>query len=246
MSKSKKWSRPPDSLTLQDGEVHIWRVALDQRDEVVDEFWKTLEPYEIDRANRFHFETHRRGFVVSRGFLRRVIGSYLGTRPDVLRFSYGPYGKPALNGPQQQSRLRFNLSHSHGVALFAFTEDKQLGVDVEHMREDFASEEIARRFFSRLEVESLCSLPVEQQIAAFFRCWTRKEAYIKATGKGLSQSLDQFDVTLAPEVPAALLRVSDDELERWSMFDVDVGEGYAGALAVEGHVTGIKHWEWSD
>ena len=245
MSESKKWSRPPDSLTLQNGEVHVWRVELDQRDEVVDEFWKTLEPSETDRANRFHFETHRRGFVVSRGFLRLVIGRYFGTSPGALRFSYGPSGKPALNGPHQDSRLRFNLSHSHGVALFAFTEDKQLGVDVEHVREDFASEEIARRFFSRSEFESLCSLPVEQQVAAFFRCWTRKEAFIKATGKGLSQPLDAFDVTLAPEVPAALLRVSDDEAERWSMFDVEVGEGYAGALAVEGRVTRIRHLGWS-
>ena len=228
---------------MQDGEVHVWRVELDQRAEVVDEFWKSLEPYESDRANRFHFETHRRGFVVSRGFLRWAIGRYLRTRPDGLRFSYGPYGKPALDGPNQDSRLRFNLSHSHGVALFAFTEDKQLGIDVEHIREDFATEEIARRFFSRLEVESLCSLPVEQQTGAFFRCWTRKEAFIKATGKGLSQSLDQFDVTLAPEVPAALLSVSDDEAKRWSMFDVEVGEGYAGALCVEGRVTEVSYWE---
>lgn len=245
MSESKKWSRPPDSLALQEGEVHVWRLELDQRDEVVDRFWETLEPSEIDRANRFHFEKHRRGFVVGRGFLRHVIGSYLGTSPDALRFSYGPYGKPALDGPHQDSSLRFNLSHSHGVALFAFTEDKQLGVDVEHIRADFASEEIARRFFSRSEVESLCALPVEQQVAAFFRCWTRKEAFIKATGKGLSQSLDRFDVTLAPEVPAALLHVSDDEAERWSMFDVEVGEGYAGALAVEGEVSVVRFWEVS-
>lgn len=245
MSESKKWTPPPDSPKLKEGEVHVWRVELDQRDEVVDEFCKTLEPCEIDRAKRFHFETHRRGFVVSRGFLRRAIGRYLGARPDALRFSYGPYGKPALNGPHQESRLRFNLSHSHGVALFAFTEDRQLGVDVEHMREDFASEEIARRFFSRSEVESLCSLPVEQQVPAFFRCWTRKEAFIKATGKGLSQSLDQFDVTLAPDVAAALLRVSEDEARRWSMFDVDVGEGYAGALCVEGRVMGLSYWEVS-
>ena len=237
MSKSKIWTPAPDSPRFQEGEVHVWRAELDQPDEVLEKFWKTLAPEEVDRANRFHFEKHRRHFVVGRGFLRELIRRYTGEKPETLRFSYGPYGKPALSGP-----LRFNMSHSGGVALFAFAEEKLLGVDVEHVRADFASEDIARRFFSAAEFESLCGLAVEEKVAAFFRCWTRKEAFIKATGKGLSQALDGFDVTLAPDVPAALLRVNDDAAERWSLFDVEVGEGYAGALAVEGYVSRIKHW----
>lgn len=240
------WSQPGDSLTLQTGEVHVWRVELAQPDHLVEEFRKTLEPQEIDRANRFHFERNRRDFIVGRGFLRYIVGRYLETKAEAVRFSYGPYGKPALNGPHKDSRLRFNMSHSHGVGLFAFNEDHQLGIDVEHVRADFASEDIARRFFSPLEVETLCALPKEERVAAFFRCWTRKEAYIKATGMGLSQSLDGFDVTLAPEVPAALLRASEDNVSRWSLFDVEVGEGYAGALAVEGEVAKVRFWEVSN
>jgi 4'-phosphopantetheinyl transferase len=241
MSESKIWSKPPDSLTLQGGEVHVWRIDLEQPVHLVEEFRKTLEPHEIDRANRFHFERHQRDFIVARGFLRYLVGRYLRTNAEAVRFSYGPYGKPALN--DEDNDLRFNMSHSHGVAVYAFAENRQLGIDVEHIRADFASEDIEQRFFSAFEVESLCGLPAAERVAGFFRCWTRKEAYIKATGKGLSQSLDGFDVSLAPSVPAALLRASDDTVDRWSMFDVEVGEEHAGALVVEGEVSVIKYWE---
>ncbi len=239
MSQSKIWTPPPDSPKFDKGEVHVWCAALAQPDELVQKFEKTLGSDEIDRANRFHFERHRRDFVVGRGLLRELVGKYLGEKPETLNFSYGPYGKPALN-----KNLHFNMSHSHGVALFAFSEDCQIGVDVEHIRADFASEEIARRFFSAPEVETFSALPEDEKVEAFFRCWARKEAFIKATGMGLSQPLDAFDVTLAPGVPARLIRVRDDEAERWEMFDVEVGEGYAGALAVEGRVSGISHWEY--
>ena len=136
--------------------------------------------------------------------------------------------------------LRFNLSHSNEVALLAVTLEAELGVDVEHMRADFASEDIARRFFSRAEVEAFNALPKEEQVAAFFRCWTRKEAYIKAIGKGLSQALDAFDVTLAPGAAAELTRAEDDDVSRWLLRDIHVGEGYAGALIVERPVAEVR------
>jgi 4'-phosphopantetheinyl transferase len=136
--------------------------------------------------------------------------------------------------------LRFNLSHSNEVALLAVALDAELGVDVEHVRPDFAGEDIARRYFSRAEVEVFNKLPQDERVAAFFRCWTRKEAYIKAIGKGFSQALDAFDVTLAPGVAPALLRAEDDDASRWWMTDVDVGEGYAGALLVERPVAEVR------
>jgi 4'-phosphopantetheinyl transferase len=154
-----------------------------------------------------------------------------------LRFIYGDYGKPALASGQD---LRFNLSHSKEVALLGVTRNAELGVDVEHIRADFATEDIARRFFSRAEVEVFNALPVEEQVAAFFRCWTRKEAYIKAIGKGLSQPLDKFDVALAPGVPPALLQAEDDDASRWALSDIDVGKGYAGALVVERPVAEVR------
>ena len=226
--------------SLEPGEVHVWRLELVQPDDVLDTFWTTLEADETQRANRFHFEKHRRAFVVGRGFLRDVLSDYVNAKPESLRFSYGAYGKPALNGEHKNARLRFNMSHSHNLALLAITEDNQIGVDVEYMRADFASADIAQRFFSRAEVATFNSLADEERVAAFFRCWTRKEAFIKATGKGLSQSLDGFDVTLAPGVAAELLRVDQEDATRWFLSDIDVGSEYAAALAVEGRVSKIK------
>ncbi|HJT27362.1 MAG TPA: 4'-phosphopantetheinyl transferase superfamily protein [Pyrinomonadaceae bacterium] len=231
------WTEPPQSPSLEAHTVHVWRISLDQPDDRLARFRRTLEPDELNRASRFHFEKHQRHFIVARGFLRSVVARYLETRPEALQFSYGAYGKPGL---ASEHVLRFNLSHSHEVALLAVALDAELGVDVEHIRADFASEEIARRFFSRAEVEVFNALPKEEQVEAFFRCWTRKEAYIKAIGKGLSQALDAFDVTLAPDVQPALLRVEGDDASRWLLRNVDVGEGYAGALAVERPVAEVR------
>jgi 4'-phosphopantetheinyl transferase len=243
MSKSTTWSQAPASLSLEGGDVHVWRVDLEQTDEVVRKFRGTLESDELFRADRFHFERDRRAFTVSRGFLRHVIGRYLETKPEAVRFFYGHYGKPALDGEHKCSPLRFNMSHSRGVGLVAVTESKELGVDVEYIRADFASEDIARRFFSPCEVEAFNALATEQRVAAFFRCWTRKEAYIKAVGLGLSQPLDGFDVTLAPDTPPALLRADRDDVSRWSLSDIDVDNDYAAALVVEGQISNIRFWQ---
>ncbi len=237
MDKSSNWIEPPDVLSLEAGQVHVWQIFLDQEDAVLDRFRRTLAPEELERAGRFHFERLQRHFVAGRGFLRHVLARYLDKKPEELTFSYNSYGKPSLAGEQS---LQFNMSHSHEVGLVAVTRDAAVGVDVEHIRADFASDEIARRFFSRLEVETFNSLPKEDQVAAFFRCWSRKEAYIKAIGKGLSQPLDGFDVTLAPDKPAALLRAGDEDKVTWSMCDLDVGQDYASALAVEGVLDSIS------
>jgi 4'-phosphopantetheinyl transferase len=237
MSESPTWPQSPASPSLESGDVHVWRVDLEPPEDVVQQFRSTLEDDEVFRADRFHFEKDRRAFTVSRGFLRYVIGRYSETRPEAVRFSYGPYGKPALD-----CELRFNVSHSRAVGLVAVTKSKELGVDVEYIRADFASEDIARRFFSPREVEVFNALPKEHQVAAFFRCWTRKEAYIKAIGRGLSQPLDGFDVTLAPDVAPALLRADEDDASRWSLNDIDVGTDYAAALAIQGRVSNIRYF----
>jgi len=239
MTEAQRWSEPPEALSLATGEVHVWRLALDQPDNVLAEFRSTLEPHELERASRFHFEKHGRHFVVGRGGLRYVLAHYLDVKPEEFRFSYGAYGKPALVG----EGLRFNVSHSHGMALFAVSADREIGVDVECIRADFATEEIAQRFFSRVEVAALNRLEKQEQIAAFFRCWTRKEAYIKAIGRGMSEPLDAFDVTLAPDETAALLRAEGQDVSHWTMFDIDVGDNYAGALLAEAPVSQIRLWQ---
>lgn len=231
------WSQPPEALSLSSGEIHVWRARLDEPAEsqhgLQENFLRLLAEDERARASRFHFEKHRRRFVLARGFLRLLLGRYLETKPEEVSFSYGPYGKPALGG--ERTQLRFNASHSHELALYAFVQDHEIGVDVEFIKKDLKTEEIADHFFSAAEIQSLTTLPDVEKTAAFFRCWTRKEAYIKAIGSGLSHPLDEFDVTLAPHEPAVLLRDhrDPDAAARWSMLNLELGD-YAGALAVEG------------
>ena len=245
-SETSIWSSPSESPArpaLLEDEVHVWRLRLDRSPE---EFLALLDTDELARANRFYFEKDRKHFLVARGFLRLLLGRYLRLEPGQLQFSYGAWGKPALDGKFRESRLRFNMSHSHGVALYAVTEGREIGIDVEHVRPDFASDNVARRFFSPLEVDVFSELPEDDRVAAFFRCWTRKEAYIKATGRGLSQPLDGFDVTLGSGDSVALLRTDDGSHERWQLVDIAVGPGYAGALAVEKPVGKIRYWNADD
>src|SRR5689334_19989736 len=187
------WSAPPPALTLSNGEVHVWRAPLEQPDALQEMFLRSLAEDERARASRFHFEKHRRRFVVARGYLRTLLARYLDVQPDEVRFAYGHYGKPSVD---HAHGLRFNMSHSHEVAVYAFVQEQEIGVDVEYIKTDFATEDIARKFFSKQEADALMSLPKDEQGRAFFRCWTRKEAYIKAIGSGLSHPLNEFDVSL--------------------------------------------------
>jgi 4'-phosphopantetheinyl transferase len=247
MSTLAAWPSPPQRLSLESEDVHVWRAKLDQPSETLQALLRLLSPDESERAWRFYFRKDREHFIVARGVLRRILGSYLSLEPSSLRFAYSNYGKPALAGIMDQPTLRFNLSHSGELALYGFTLGREIGLDLEFRREDFAGLEIAERFFSAREVEVLRSLPPQLRTEGFFNCWTRKEAYIKAVGLGLSLPLDQFDVSLSPGEPAALLRTGDDEREtaRWSLKALTPAEGYSAALAVEGHDWHLKHWHWT-
>jgi 4'-phosphopantetheinyl transferase len=192
-----------------------------------------LSADERDRAARFHFERDRRYYCAARGILRILLGGYVKTPPPELNFAYSEKGKPALASPCVGSRLAFNVSHSGDLALLGFTPLRHIGVDIEKIREDFDSAAIARRFFSSQEQIQLSSLPSHQQHQAFFRCWTRKEAFIKAIGEGLSHPLSQFDVTLNDSGTVSLTtRPEAAQAERWWLQSVDAGAGYAAAFAV--------------
>jgi 4'-phosphopantetheinyl transferase len=195
-----------------------------------------LSEDEAARADRFHFAHDRNHFIVARGMLRVILGRYLRRPPAGLRFDYNAYGKPELRAAADGSRLRFNLSHAAGVALYCVADGRRVGVDVEYVREGAAYEEIAGHFFSERERASLAALPPEARARAFFNCWTRKEAYIKARGEGLSIPLDSFDVSLSPGEPVALLCTRDDALEasRWSLRELALGPDYVAAVAAEG------------
>jgi 4'-phosphopantetheinyl transferase len=247
ISSPDQWLPAPSRPRLERDEVHIWRAALNQEPAQVRIFSDSLAPDERQRASRFHFQHHREHFIVARGVLRFILSRYLDSTPELIRFSYNRYGKPALDTTAGDESLRFNVSHSGGLALYAVTRDHEIGLDIEAVRADFASLEIAERFFSASEVATLSALPAEQQTAAFFNCWTRKEAYIKALGEGLSHSLQSFAVSLIPGELAALLSSEEDPAEpaRWSLVELHPGAGYAAALAFEGALSAVRLWQWS-
>jgi len=228
------WRPPQGDLELTSEEIHVWRAGLDQPPSAVESLLQILSPDERSRAGRFYFQKDRDHYIVARGVIRKLLGQYLGAEPERLRFCYNSYGKPALAPEIGGDSLKFNVSHSHGLATFAVTRGWELGVDLELIRPDFATMEIAEHFFSRWEIEALRALPPEARAQAFFNCWTRKEAYVKARGQGLSLPLDQFAVSLAPGEPAALLHVEGDpeEARRWSLRELHLDPGYAGAIAV--------------
>jgi len=245
---SHVWGRAPTDLALASDAVHVWRVPLTLPATEVHSLQRLLSPDELDRAARFYFEADRQRFIMARGVLRRILSRYLGLEPQQLRFCYSHYGKPDLAPAAGMRPLRFNLSHSHTLALYAVTCGREVGIDVEYLRTNFAHEEIAARFFSARENTTLQTLPPHLRYAAFFTCWTRKEAYIKAHGEGLSLPLEQFDVSLAPGAPAALLATRHDPLaaSRWSLQELQPGPGYVAALAVEGHGWRLACWQWAE
>jgi 4'-phosphopantetheinyl transferase len=244
--RASLWCLPPESLKAVRDEVHVWLLTLDQSPSYVRSLLTILSEDEQDRANRFHFQKDHDHYVVARATLRIILGRYLGAGPNLLRFSYTYYGKPSLEKEFEGESLRFNLSHSHGLALLAVTRGRELGVDIEWIRAGIADEEIAERFFSEKEVRVLRGLPKDLQDQAFFNCWTRKEAYIKAKGEGLSMPLAIFDVSLAPGEPAALLETRGDPLEsaRWSLRELITAPDFAAAIAVEGDDWGLRCWRW--
>ena len=247
-TSSQPWPSPPDQLSLGAAEVHVWRASLEQPPEIVEGLRQLLSTDEQTRAARFHFEKDRRHFIVARGVLRKLLGRYLEIAPTDLRFAYADHGKPALAPEiaEQVTPLKFNLAHSGGLAVYAFSCLGEIGVDLEHIKPEFTGDDIARRFFSTTEVACLDQLPADARALAFFNCWTRKEAFIKAKGIGLSLALDQFDVTLAPDQKAELLRTRWDESEadRWSLRTLEIGAGYVGAVALEAHNWQLNCWEF--
>ncbi len=183
---------------------------------------------------------------MARGLLRQLLGSYLQLPGQDIAFVYGDHGKPELAAPQAQSGLCFNISHAQGVALLAFARHCEVGVDIEQVRPLDDGEQIAERFFSRNEVAVFTAVPPEQKPQAFFNCWTRKEAFIKVIGEGLSCPLDSFDVTLKPGEPAELLQVkgSREAAARWKLENLEPAEGYAGAVIAEGREWTLRTWQW--
>jgi 4'-phosphopantetheinyl transferase len=246
-SLTMDWRPPPQALSLRIDEVHVWQANLDQARSQTEAFLHVLSVDERERADRFHFPKDRDHFIVARGVLRNILGLYLNRDPASFSFQYSSHGKPFLAPANKPDAISFNLSHSNGIALYAMTRGREVGIDVEFIRSGPQGDQIAERFFSQQEIAALHALPPDVQRYAFFLCWTRKEAYIKARGEGLSMPLDCFDVSLTPGAAAELLATRPDALEagRWSLHDLTVeAPGYAAALMVEGSGWSLALWRW--
>lgn len=238
------WQRPTVPPVLEPGTIHVWRASLAQPDEVVGGLAPSLTDDECARAERFRFEYLRRRFVVGRGILRSLLAHYLSVAPADILFGYGHRGKPRL--AHVLPGLHFNMAHADDLALYAVSRDRELGVDVEPIRHLPDAQEVARQFFSAHEIAQLQSVSAAWWDTAFFCCWTRKEAYIKARGEGLFLPLDQFDVSVDPAAPARLIasRIAPDDVARWRLVALWPAPGYVGALAVEGQNEQLVTQEW--
>jgi len=229
---------PPATVdSLADDEARVWRAWLDRPPQEVDLFWRTLSADERTRAERYRLNRDRARFVVGHGLLRAIVAHYLDQDPSAVTFRYGPHGKPML-GDDAPSAPRFNVSHAGGLALFALCQGRDIGVDVEHARiiPDEELGRLAALSFSQHELARFALLPAHLKQDAFYACWTRKEAVVKALGYGLSAPLDRFDVSFAPGEPARVLRMDIDGVKpmtsRWTLAGLTPAPGYVGAIAV--------------
>jgi 4'-phosphopantetheinyl transferase len=236
---SEAWERQPLRPSLSRGEIHIWRAEIDVAGVSLEDLLETLAPDEHARAARFRFAAHRNRFVAARGILRRILGSYLDRKPGELQFLYSSNGKPVL--ANEGDWLRFSVSHAADLALYAVSREREVGVDVERLRPDMAVDDIAERYFSVSELAELREVPPAARTLAFFDCWTRKEAYVKALGQGLSLPLREFDVPVTRHKPARLV---DQQGRSWLLRPLEVGPEYAAAVVGEGEDWDLRFWQW--
>lgn len=242
---SPAWVSVPAPPLLLDKEVHVWRANLSLSEAELHRSRSHLSEDEQNRASRFHFAKDRESFTAARALLRDLLGGYLDRPPMSLVFEYGPQGKPRLALQATADSIGFNLSHSSSLALVALTRRLAIGVDVELIRERENWEDLAARFFAEEEVLQLRALPLSARTSEFFRFWTRKEAYVKGRGHGLSIPLNRFSVAGGDLRPVADGGANEDkELSNWSLHDLNPGECFHGALAVRGREMTVRTLSW--
>jgi len=245
MSLVQSWRSSPPDLELSSQFIDVWRstTQLPAMQRVA--MQQCLTPLEIERANRYRVMDRREEFIIARGLLRTVLARVLKTDPRNLDFSIGSKGKPSLAQPEEGKAVRFNLSHSHGIVLIAMTRDREVGVDVELIRDKTDHQRMAQRFFSPVECEQIEALDEADRQRAFFHCWTRKEAFLKATGMGITLALDSFDTAFWPAENAKLLATRWDENEagKWSLMHLVPSPEHVGTVAIEGHGASLRTWQ---
>jgi 4'-phosphopantetheinyl transferase len=235
------WSVAPSKFTLASGQVHVWLVRADNAALCMACFENLLATAERERAARFKFEKDRRLYTAAHVALRSILAGYLNVAPGDLEFEIGQRGKPRLAPTFSKDSLEFNLSHSSEVALIAVTRERGIGVDIEHIKEEFAFVEVAERYFTAREVAAIRALPEELQRRAFYQCWTSKEAFLKAKGVGLSGELDEVEILLDGE---GRVQVKNTLPGRY-LSELNPCDGYLGAVALEGDESDLRRYQWA-
>ena len=233
---------PQSKYHLKENLIHVWSCSFSKSKSKLSRFEGFLSENEKKRAAKVKFEKDKSSFIISRGVLREILSGYLGISPSKVTFEYTSYGKPFLS----KYNLKFNISHSGDLAVFVFNMESEIGVDIERIKNNLNVLELTDNFFSKNEIESLHAMPPEQLNRAFYRCWTRKEAFIKAEGSGLSFPLNQFTVSLDNDCQATLLKTEWDssEKENWSLFSFVPEDGYLVAVAVRQKLVSVRYFSF--
>jgi 4'-phosphopantetheinyl transferase len=234
------WAQPPTELPALEASVHVWAVRLDDPSVDLERGRDWLSPAERERAARFIFDRDRRRYLAAHIALHEILCHYLPIDPAQLSFDLGPNGKPKLHQTPTPSAIEFNLSHSNELALLAVAHGREVGIDVEHVRERFEFQEVAERFFTAKEVAAMRGLPSALQRQAFFKCWTSKEAFLKATGTGLSGALDEVEISLGGDQQVLIAA----NVPNWWLFELDPISGYQAALVVASTPAPIRSYQW--
>ncbi len=224
------------SQPLTGSDIHVWCASLSASPEELSGYLSLLSQEELIRAERFYFEKDRNHFVVGRGLLRTILGSYLNQEPAQIDFIYGQFGKPAIRFPQGDKVLEFNLSHSKDLALYILTWDRRIGIDIEYMGALADMDNFAEQFFTPRETALINSLSGNQKADAFFKTWTSKEAFLKANGCGLTVPINQVEISLEADETVRLRSIDGDKesAARWHLEILNHFPGYYATLAVEG------------
>jgi len=240
--KTGNWIVPTDEANKLNKNVHIWLIRYDQSDQIFADSKHILSKEEKERSSRFHFDIDHKRFSVTRSLLKKYLGKIISRPPREIHFKFNKYGKPELlNSPKE---IHFNVTHSGNLGMIAITDLAPIGIDVEQFRSEMTTGDIAKRFFSKMEVEAFLELEENEKLQGFFNCWTRKEAFIKAVGKGLSLPLNTFDVSLKPNEPAQLLavRYKNETSKDWTLTDIKLDHGYASAFIIRAKSFSTNFW----
>lgn len=239
-----QWPPAPETIRLHSGQVHLWAASLNEFADQAPSLGLLLSSDEQTRAEGFKFFEDRNRYVIRRGLLRQILGRYLGRAPSAIEFKQGAHGKPEIKRDYRSAPVFFNTSHSSGIAVFAFTPTCPIGIDVERLLEIPEIEAIASHFFTPRENQILMNLPVRFRLQAFYNCWTRKEAVLKATGEGIAENLPNVEITLAPQDEPGLVSLCGDAQahRRWQLQTFSPDSDYVGCLAYRHPALKLTQW----